>query len=192
MGNIGIQKSSGGCTDERSRKIDDQCRLAREILKKEFEDKGFICKKTGSKIYLNGNSCYKNFTPDGGIWFDREGKCVAIFEAKKQNAIGNAHERWATNWIIAKALYGEDVPYITFCTGTGYSLNKAVYHGKRGDRCRLPGSTEHALSMLNTEPGKKDVNVLYQKGQSWFLREEGFTNEEIYLIMKKSIIREIQ
>jgi len=75
------------------------------------------------KMELVGDNCF-GFAPDGGAWF-KDGKLVAVFEAKKQGRQGNAYERWWDNASTARFI-NPDVKYVTFCTGAGAAVNECL------------------------------------------------------------------
>ncbi len=101
--------------DEDSRRLDKYLKEMRDsIIAPEFK----MVKKFDKdmKNRLVGKDCF-GFEPDGGAWF-KNGKLVAVFEAKKQGKLGNANERWFKNASIAYFI-NSDVKYVTFCTGEG-------------------------------------------------------------------------
>jgi hypothetical protein len=116
---------------------------------------------------------YTGCVPDGGIWFDEAGKVRAAFEAKHQKMGGNAIERHGKNYMICKAFSGEQFQYVTFCTGAGTTENGPI--------------REYAKTTLfcENDPEHRDLNVLHPRGNSFFLSEHGFTDEEIREVMKK-------
>ena len=63
--------------------------------------------------------------PDGGLWF-RDGRLVAVFEAKTQGKRGNSIERWYKNQYIARLL-NQDVCYVTFCGGDGIEVGDPMW-----------------------------------------------------------------
>jgi len=114
--------------------------------------------------------------PDGGLWFDTEGKVKAAFEAKHQGNHGNAQERHAKNYLIAKKHRGESFKYITFMTGEGAQESGVL--------------DIYAKTMLHCENdvSHQSVNVTNPNGLSFYLKVEGFTNEEIESIMRAALI----
>lgn len=101
--------------DEDSRRLDEYLKEMRDsIIAPEFT----MVKQfdTQMKEASLGEDCF-GFAPDGGAWF-KNGKLVAVFEAKKQGKGGNANERWFKNASIAYHI-NPDVKYVTFCTGEG-------------------------------------------------------------------------
>ena len=108
----GIQK--GTCaTDAAAKKLDEQCKTLKEKLALEFPNLTMQRKLTQDQIPGGIGAC----EPDGGVWL-KDGKVVAVFEAKKQGTGGNAIERWFKNQFICRALNPE-VSYVTFCSGEG-------------------------------------------------------------------------
>jgi hypothetical protein len=158
---IGIQP--GTCaTDEYARKLDCGCRdsaqAAFNLLQLENPELKIIKKLQKVDIPGNLGACQ----PDGGLWYLGD-KLVAVFEAKKQGTGGNAIERWFKNNFICR-LVSPNVSYVTFATGPGASLR---------------GNIHSCLAVAHLE-GVNQINV---GGNSLFLSEEGFTNEEIVAIM---------
>lgn len=158
---IGIQP--GTCaTDEHARRIDSDCRGASKIafglLKERYPDLRLVNKLLKSQIPGNKGACQ----PDGGLWFIKD-KLVAVFEAKKQGAGGNAIERWYKNNYICR-LISPEVSYVTFAIGPGARLNGIIH-------CCL------SIAHLG------GVNTLNFNTNSLFLDEEGFTCNEIVAIM---------
>lgn len=111
----------------------------------------------------------RGMKPDGGLWFDKkwysedgqandDRKCKFIFEAKHQGNKGNAIERWADNFDTCSQVYPE-AKYITFMTGTGCTENGML--------------TKFA----------KDKKTLHKDKVEFHLKQEGFTEDEIYDIM---------
>lgn len=68
----------------------------------------------GSKVEARLAGMY----PDGGMWFDDDGKLVLAIECKYQGIKGNAIERWNKNANMARALGVKR--YLTFCGGEGF------------------------------------------------------------------------
>jgi hypothetical protein len=105
--------------------------------------------------------------PDGGMWFDGDRstpnrKLKVVFEAKHQGTGGNAIERWGTNHDICKAI-NPDCTYVTFATGAG-AVNGEVLH-------------RHGTNM----------EIIHGKNVQWHYKPEGFSQEEIFNIMKTTL-----
>lgn len=105
--------------------------------------------------------------PDGGMWFDgdrskKDRKLLAVFEAKHQQDGGNAIERWCKNYMLSKGMNPE-MTYHTVMTGEGAQ----------------PGGVldKFAKSMQAAE-GK---NCVFHQNPN------GFSNEDIFDIMKKAL-----
>lgn len=112
----GIQ-SGTTAFDLDSKKLDEQTKVARDTLTKEFPNLLMVKMFSKEMKYtLVGDDCF-GFAPDGGAWF-LNGKLVACFESKKQGIGGNAYERWWDNARTAKFI-NPDVVYLTFCSGEG-------------------------------------------------------------------------
>ena len=105
--------------------------------------------------------------PDGGMWFDgdrsvknRQLKCV--FEAKHQGRGGNAIERWGTNHDICKAV-NPDCLYVTFATGAGANQGEVLHR--------------HGTNM----------EIIHGQKVKWHYAPDGFSQAEIFEIMKSSL-----
>jgi hypothetical protein len=162
---IGIQP--GTCaTDECARKLDCDCkRLAKEVyqdLKTKYSDLTFQTKLTHAQIPGGIGACQ----PDGGLWFKGD-RLVAVFEAKKQGAGGNAIERWFKNNYICR-LISPFVSYVTFATGPGACAN---------------GVIPKTLNVAHSE----GVDRLNFGGNSLLLSVVGFTNDELKAIMIETL-----
>lgn len=121
--NGGIKKGTTAF-DKDSLKLDGSLKSAIDKLSKKFPLLDVIRQmKKEMKIRLVGDDCF-GFAPDGGAWF-KDGKLVAVFEAKKQGEGGNAYERWWDNANTAKYI-NPDVIYVTFCSGPGASKDKCL------------------------------------------------------------------
>ena len=161
----GIQKGMVA-TDEHARKLDKQCQFLKEELANEFPTLTMQRKLRKDQIPGGVGAC----EPDGGAWF-RDGKLIAIFEAKKQQNRGNAIERWFKNNYIARAI-NPDVSYVTFAIGEGVIDN---------------GVVTKALNVAHLEGFDK-----YNAGSnSCFRNVEGFDTKEIYEIMKKVLLERV-
>ena len=156
----GIQKGTTAF-DVDSKRLDGDVKKATKTLVNEFRDLNVITRMSNiMKIELVGDDCF-GFAPDGGAWF-KNGKMVAVFEAKKQGNRGNAYERWWDNAVTAKYI-NPNVLYVTFCTGKG-----AVPNGV------LDKLARKAKRMLGD-------NFRFH------LKVEPFTQEEIEEIMTKTL-----
>lgn len=164
----GIQ-SGTVATDSHAKFLDSAMKEVQKELAEELKDQGFICKKKLKKDFLIEQGVLVGCEPDGGIWFQND-KLVAAFEGKKQGKGGNAIERWEKNYNICKSL-NPNVKYITFGAREGFEEDGYPY--------------KYAKTMLNRE--KKNLNTLYDEGQSWFVNPQGFTKEEIKSIMKQAL-----
>jgi hypothetical protein len=119
---MSIQKGKGGIQpgstvfDSESLKIDRDLKLVRDQLTSSLKDKfpRLSCQK---KIKVGTYPFLTPCEPDGGLWF-YDGILIAVFEAKKQQDLGNAIERWYKNNYVANYLNSK-VSYVTFCRGEG-------------------------------------------------------------------------
>lgn len=169
----GIQK--GSCaTDIHAKTLDQNLKKIRNDLSSEMQPHGWTCLKKIPRENLKKFNIYIGFEPDGGLWY-KNGILQAVFEGKKQGKYGNAIERWQKNHWIAKTL-NPNVKYITFGVREGFSDNSYAYR--------------YAKTMLNSEG--KIFNTLYPSGQSWFVNVDGFSKNELYNLMKKSLEENIQ
>lgn len=119
--------------------------------------KGYKVFTHDMKLQYVGDDCF-GFAPDGGAWF-KDGKLVAVFEAKKQNENGNAYERWWDNATTAKYI-NPDVIYVTFCSG-------------RGTR------KDHCLDKL-----RRKAAIVMGKNYHFHLSENGFSKEFVQKTMR--------
>lgn len=155
----GLQKA-GVAWDEKSRQLDENLKRSRDKLKVKYEKlKCFNRLSKEQKYLLVGDNCF-SFAPDGGAWFDNEGKLLAAFEAKKQGKLGNAYERWWDNAITAKHI-NKDVVYVTFCSGKGADTNECL------------------------DKLKRKAEIMMGSNYRFHLSPEGFTEQEIYDIMSR-------
>jgi hypothetical protein len=155
----GIQK--GMCaTDAAARKLDEQCKTLKDKLAEEFPALQLQRKLTKDQIPGNKGAC----EPDGGVWL-RDGKVVAVFEAKKQGTGGNAIERWFKNNYICR-LINPDVCYVTFCSGEG-------------------ARPDHVLEKTLNVAHLDGFNKFVENKNSCYLSEDGYNNEEVEKIMRE-------
>jgi hypothetical protein len=97
-------------------------------------------------------------SPDGGVWY-YQGKLIAAFEAKKQGPRGNAIERWYKNYFLIKEI-NDRCPLVTYAMGEGV---------REGNPIQVILHAAH----------KGQYNTFRSEGPSCFLKEDGFTLEEI-------------
>jgi hypothetical protein len=169
----GIQKG-GSASSAKSVKLDKQCKVISKKLSKEFPGYSEGHNKRKPIFEGIGSGCM----PDGGLWFDLNSlqkKIRLAFEAKHQGNHGNAQERHAKNYIIAKAHRGETFRYVTVMTGEG----------------AVPGGVldTYAKTMLNCEnpEGSREINKIHDDGLSFILSPDGFTDEEIEELLRKAL-----
>lgn len=156
--NGGIQKGTVAWDNE-SRLVDTYLKECRkEITIVGLESFSRLTKTM--KIDLVGENCF-GFAPDGGAWF-KDGKLVAVFEAKKQGTHGNAYERWWDNAITAKYI-NADVTYVTFCVGAGAG----------------PGE---GLDKLRRKAG-----IMMGKNFKFYMSVGGFDKIDVYNIMIETL-----
>ena len=165
----GLQKGHTGA-DKLAKTLDKQCRKQRDVLFKElkvlFPELTMQKKLTKEQIKGGIGACQ----PDGGSWFYKD-KLIAIVEAKKQQDKGNAVERWFKNHFICRS-FNPDVTYVTFGAGKG-----AYFEGKLH---------------FGIAPAHTVIDRLLLQRNSLFLSVEGFTDDEVYTIMKRAIIKSIE
>jgi hypothetical protein len=167
----GIQKGMNA-TDIDAKHLDVSLKeLQREILK-EIGHLGYNVRPKIPKAFLEEYGVETGFMPDGGVWY-REGVVVAMFEGKKQGARGNACERWFKNARIASSLFPR-ARYVSFGAGPGFAKGE--------------GSYKVALTGLALDDRSKRINVLYDKGVSWFVNENRFDRATLKEYMLKAIL----
>ena len=155
----GIQK--GTCaTDAEAKKLDEQCKTLKDRLAEEFPNLTLQRKLTKDQIPGNIGAC----EPDGGVWL-RDGKVVAVFEAKKQGAGGNAIERWFKNNFICRMINPE-VCYVTFCSGEGAKKDHVL---------------EKTLNIAHLD----GFNKFVPNKNSCYLSPQGFSSDRIESIMRE-------
>lgn len=162
-------KNGTVATDEYAKFLDAAMKEVQGELAQELKNAGIECKKKLDKGFLVEQGILVGCEPDGGLWF-KDGKLIAAFEGKKQGKGGNAIERWEKNYNLCKSI-NEDVKYVTFGVREGFEEDGYPY--------------KYAKTMLNRE--KKDLNTLYDAGQSWFVNPKGYTKAEIKSIMKQAL-----
>lgn len=145
--------------DAESKLLDKQLKECRdEVTLEGFEVVSQFTKQM--KEDLVGDDCF-GFAPDGGAWF-KNGKLVAVFEAKKQGESGNAYERWYDNADTAKYI-NPDVVYVTFCTGAGAAPGKCL------DKMR------------------RKATITKGKNFKFYMKPEGFTKLEVKNIVLETL-----
>lgn len=145
--------------DDYSRQLDTYLKECREEIGiGQFEVHQKLSKEM--KLELVGADCF-GFAPDGGAWF-KDGKMVAVFEAKKQGKNGNAYERWWDNAVTAKHI-NPDVTYVTFCIGEG-------------------AAEGNCLNKL-----KQKAEIMMGENYVFYNQTEPFTKEQIRDIMTKTL-----
>jgi hypothetical protein len=142
--------------DTESKRLDVYLKENRQLLRSELD--GFKVVNRFSKQLkesLVGDDCF-GFEPDGGAWF-KDGKLVAVFEAKKQGEQGNAYERWWDNATTAKFI-NPDVKYVTFCTGAGAAEDKCLDKLRRKAKIMMGENFEtHCKVEPFTEQEVRDI-----------------------------------
>lgn len=108
--------------------------------------------------------------PDGGVWVTADNIPVIAFEAKKQGMRGNAQERLFKNYHHLQCI-NPTVKYIVLMMGEGVLVDGPLYNTAH-DTLDLEGNI---------------INIINDTGASFFLNENGFTEEEIMEIMKKGL-----
>jgi hypothetical protein len=171
--NGGIQKGTTAY-DSHSRTLNQQLTLAKRELAEELIGRGYTMLPRLAASKVPGG--FEGMAPDGGIWYDRSGKIVAVFEGKKQGSKGNAHERWYKNNAIISHL-NPLAKYVTFCCGAGVLRESTMY------KC-----FGFALARERKKPCS--WNKLHSTGVSFFGSEHGFTVEQLKTIMRESITGE--
>lgn len=159
--NGGIQNGTTAFDDD-SKRLDTYLKESYKSLKEDFPDfevVGMFNKQM--KLDLVGDACF-GFAPDGGVWF-KDGKLVAVFEAKKQGKGGNAYERWWDNAMTAKYI-NPDVKYVTFCTGEGAGEGECL------DKMR------------------RKAKIMMGENFPMHLKVESFTRQEVLDIMTETLL----
>ena len=155
--------------DASSKSLDQMVKKVSKELQRELPMFTYMRKLPKEMIAGNLAAC----EPDGGVWFNKDGKLVAAFEAKKQGPRGNAHERWFMNREIIRNI-NPDARYVTFCVREGVLQESSMYKG-----------LSFALAVEN-----KDVhswNILHSTGVSFFGKVNGFGEEFIKEVMWDTI-----
>lgn len=168
----GIQ-SGTVAMDSLAKQLDQNLKTLQPELAEELKPRGITCRKKLDKKILKEKNISIGCQPDGGVWY-KNGKLIAAFEGKKQGKCGNAIERWGKNYNICK-FFNPNIIYVTFGVGEGSEPDGYLY--------------KFAMTMLNIENiENKELNTLYEQGQSWFVNPKGFTKEELKSIMKWALI----
>lgn len=161
----GIQKGTIA-TDAAALRLDKQCKYIRDVLAAELSSEygsRLVLKKT-----LKGTSDRCGCSPDGGLWY-YDGVLIAAFEGKKQGSGGNAIERWYKNQYICRTITNPKVSYTTFAIGSGATTSTPI--GRT-----LVWAHEVGFNVSNTF------------GNSCYMKPEGFTDAEVYSIMRSTIV----
>lgn len=159
-------------TDKHAAKLDGDCKSASKLLAEELSSRGYKCVSKLSKDFLAKHNIFVGCAPDGGAWFDKDGKLIVVFEAKKQGKGGNAIERWVKNYEVCRRI-NPDVKYITFGSGEGFAKDNYCWR----------------MAKTYIDP-TRDFNVLYPTGTSWFINTKGFKYDEIVSIMRDALTTE--
>lgn len=165
----GIQAGTSAY-DDASKAMDVDCKEASKYLEAELNLLGYTYKAKIDKKIKQQHNIFVGCAPDGGAWFDKNGKLVVVCEGKKQGTRGNAIERWNKNYMLATRI-NPDVRYVTFGRGKGFDDNQYC----------------HRFAKTFMNPGQ-EFNKLYPTGQSWFVKVEGFTRAELVDIIRKAVI----
>lgn len=157
-------------TDAEARLLDGQCKDVKkhvyEALRALYPDIRFQDKLLQKQIPGNVGGC----APDGGVWFYGD-VLIAAFEGKKQQNAGNAIERWFKNNHICRAI-NPNASYVTFCSGAGACEQGVI---------RKILNVAHLNGFNQYHPGQNSA----------FLKPSGFTEQEIYDIMVKTLTERI-
>lgn len=166
----GIQPGTAAWDSEsikHDRLVKQAAALAYETLKDRYPDMVQYRKLPKEYIFDGIGACQ----PDGGVWF-YGGRLIAAFEAKKQGSRGNAIERWYKNYFLLKEV-NPRCPLVTYAIGAGVRsgspIERILYSAHRGK-----------------------YNVFRDTGPSCFLKEDGFSLEELCMNMIKFIEQEIE
>jgi len=166
----GIQKGTTPISEE-SDKMDKQVRrCSKDILAElqlKYDDLIRLHKLPKACLFEGIGACQ----PDGGAWFYLD-HLLAAFEGKFQGPTGNAIERWFKNFfhIVEN---NPRCPLVTWAAGPGVRPEGPIYK-------------------TLYRPVRGEYNVLRDDGPSVFLREEGFSDEEIKKTMIEFIEHEME
>jgi hypothetical protein len=170
-GRGGIQKGGTASTRE-SLKLDGQLKMLAEKLSNEFD--GFNKGHTKKAPLFEGIA--SGCVPDGGIWFDDNGRVRVAIEAKVQQDHGNAQERHAKNLMICETFKSEKgFRYVTFMAGAGARPDGVLdTYAKTVLRCKNP-------------EGSRDINKIHNTGVSFLLSETGWNTEDVEKLMREAL-----
>ena len=187
-GTSGIQLKGSAMTLQAT-SMDNRVKDACAIIKEKYDGKdGIVVWSQMPKSFSQENGFMKQIWPDGGMVFLND-KLIMVAEGKTQGDEGNAIERWSDNY-ISLLLFNPDVQYITFCEGDGFVEGKVCYRFIQrmfeGEARRQEGINKRLLNEENKSYGYKEIDVLYDKGQSWFTNNN-FTTDDIVTIMEDVI-----
>lgn len=157
--------------DGLSRELNSQLTEAKHSLAAELLALGYTMRPRLLPNDIKG--AMEGMNPDGGIWYDKEGRLVAVFEAKKQGSKGNAHERWYKNHAIINHI-SPNARYVTFCCGSGVLVESTMY------KC-------FAFALVREGKCPHSWNVLHPTGTSFFGSQMGFATAQIRAIMLSAI-----
>jgi hypothetical protein len=175
----GIQKGTMAW-DEESKKLDGQLNRIAHQLKDDSQivKAGITFQKKLTKAQVPGGMV--GCAPDGGCWF-KDGVLIAAFEAKKQGERGNAIERWYKNWSVLRRI-NQSITYVTFTSGLGAvktgPIGRTLAHAVLSGKLNSDGSFDETPSFNKLRIGKDSV----------FMNPKGFSDEEIFKVMKKAIL----
>lgn len=162
-------------TTVESAKLDKQLRNVAKTLRNQYADQYDFSWGHNKKSPLwEGQGIQEGFMPDGGAWLLKGTTQLKVaFEAKHQQNAGNACERMHKNINISKWAGVER--YVTFMTGEGAEEDGVLYK-----------AAFTALTILNP-PEHQAMNVVHSMGFSFFLKPEGFTEQEIETIFVEAL-----
>ena len=160
----GIKKGTIA-TDAAAAKLDKQCKNARDLLSAELSI--IYGSLLQMKKSIPGTAKRVGCVPDGGLWYYK-GRLIVAVEGKKQNKDGNAIERGYKNLYICHSINPE-ISYLTFAIGHGACDTEAI--GKTLDWAHPYG-----------------YNVPNTFGNSCYMKVEGFTDTEVYSILRSTIV----
>jgi len=127
---------------------------AEQILKKKYPSIRRLNKVLKDVLPTKVGAC----SPDGGVWYYQD-RLIAAFEAKKQGPRGNAIERWYKNYFLIKEI-NDRCPLVTYAIGEGVKEGNPIY-------------------VILHAAHQGQYNKFRPAGPSCFLREHGFTVDEV-------------
>jgi hypothetical protein len=126
-----------------------------------------------SQLELGGEGAKQWAAPDGGLWRDKNDRILFMIEAKKQDKMGNAFERWYANREYFN--YNKGVRSLTLLAGEGCKPNTTMHRECTG-------------VLLREGKPATSFNVTHLSGASFYTFENGLSYRGVLYVMKEWLL----